>query len=175
MEQEVVTSGIETSDLERELYAESPERTDVTKDKSFWQKLSDLYFQPKSFERSGKLYESLGVKWFRKYCPNGGSFWTKRGQSSMVKGRTKENLESFIWLTKILEGVHSFGFLPFYTTMTAIDLADKDYVGAGIWTVLNLGLNLYPIMSQRYNRNKATQMLESLEERETKEMPAPYK
>lgn len=110
MKQEVVTSGIETSDLERELYAESPEGTDVTKGKSFWQKLSDLYFQPKSFERSGKLYEALGVKWFRKYCPNGGSFWTKRGQPSMVKGGTKENLESFMGLTKYLEAIHAFGF-----------------------------------------------------------------
>lgn len=177
MKQEVVTSEIglaELSDLEKEICVESPETIDITKGKPFWQKLSDWYFQPKFFEKRGKLYEALGIKWFQKYCPTGGSYWTKRGLPSMIEGRKTENLEDFIGLTKMLECVHC-GFLPLYVASTTILLTENYYVGAGIGAVLNLGVNIYPIMSQRYNRNKATQLLERLEERKTKKMPAHYK
>ncbi|GEM_PF-1766738 len=168
LELQTSTVGSEAlSGLERELYRESHGSTDVKETDSFWQRLSDLYFQPKFFEKSGKLYEALGVNWFRKYFPNGGSYWTQRGQSSMVKGRKKEDLESFVRLTKRLEGIHTFGALPFFTIIAAaISLADKAYVVAGVGVVFNLVTNLYPIMSQRYNRNKANKMLERLEERE---------
>ena len=47
------------SDLEDRLDSE-------TNGKSFIEKSTDWYFAPKSFERSGRLYEMLGVKLFRK-------------------------------------------------------------------------------------------------------------
>lgn len=56
-----------------------------------------------------------------------------------------------------------------------MDLVNKDYIGAAIWSAVNIICNLYPIMSQRYNRNKATQILEGLENREAKERFIPYK
>lgn len=177
MEQKVATSVIEVeglSNLERNLHHEFSKSIDAKKTKSLWKKLSDSYFQLESFEKSGKLYEALGIKWFRKYCSNGGSYWTRRRESSMIKGRKKENLENFVRLTKRLEGIHVCGILPFLT-MSTISLADKDYTGAGIMTILNLAINIYPIMSQRYNRNKTKQMLGRLEERGARKMPAHYK
>src|SRR3989338_6716657 len=158
-------SDIDISPLEREIYQESPKSINIEKTKSFCQEivnglnwLQGQYFRPKSFEKSGKLYEALGIKLFRKYFPNGGSWWTKRGQPSMVEGRKKENLEKFILLTKILEGMHAFGFLPCYASLTAKALEYEDYAGVGVG-ILIMGVNLYPIMSQRYNRNKANKML----------------
>ena len=105
-------------------------------------KIADMYFKPKSFEKNGKLYEVLGIKWFRKYCPNAGSKFSLTG--SLVSGRKKKDLELFNLETKRLEGVHAFGLLPLYTALTAMDLADKDYVSAGIYTALNLLINVYP-------------------------------
>ena len=162
-------SDIDISPLEREIYQESPKSINIEKTKSFWKKLDDLYFQPKFFEKSGKLYEALGIKLFRKYFPNGGSWWTKRGQPSMVEGRKKEDLEKFILLTKILEGMHAFGFLPCYASLTAKALEYEDYAGVGVG-ILIMGVNLYPIMSQRYNRNKANKMLEILKQREARKI-----
>ena len=37
-------------------------------DKTIWQKVKDWYFEPKSFEKGGKLYKSLGIKTFKKLC-----------------------------------------------------------------------------------------------------------
>ncbi|MBI5347693.1 MAG: hypothetical protein HZB66_03720 [Candidatus Aenigmarchaeota archaeon] len=174
MSEESATSTVkarELTNLESELYSEV---TANQSKRTFWQKLNDLYFEPKTFEKSGKLYEALGAKWFGKYCPNGGSYWTQKGQSSMIHGRKKGDLESFIVLTKILEGIHAFGGAPFCTTMAAIYLADKDYASAAIWGVIDIALNFYPVMSQRYNRNKTIQILDRLEEREARKTPATY-
>ena len=47
------------SDLERELYQEEVSEPD---NRRFLDGMTDWYFRPKSFERSGKLYEALGVR-----------------------------------------------------------------------------------------------------------------
>jgi len=39
---------------------------ELEKDKGIIAKIAEVYFRPKSFERSGRLYEMLGVKLFRK-------------------------------------------------------------------------------------------------------------
>ena len=41
--------------------------------KSLLGKLAEFYFTPKFFERSGKIYEMLGIKFWKKYIPNDGS------------------------------------------------------------------------------------------------------
>lgn len=48
----------ELSTLEKELVKES---TSVQPRGTFWQSLGDFYFKPKSFEKSGKIYEMLDV------------------------------------------------------------------------------------------------------------------
>jgi len=156
---------VKFSQLEKELnqksgQAKDSSRTvDTVKSKSLWQELSDLYFTPKSFERSGRLYEALGIKFFRKYCPNAGSYWTRKFKGSLIYGRTRGNLEDFVNRTKILESIHFFGALPIYGII-AYELTYFDnYIGAGAILLLNFGANIWPIMAQRYNRNKVNQIL----------------
>ena len=165
----LTTEAGELSNLERELYQEFPKEAKI-KEKG----LSDLYFKPAFFEKTGRLYEALGVKHFRKYFPNGGSYWIRKGQPCWIKGRKKDDLERFIKKTETIEAIHVLAGLPI-TAMSAMLLADKDYVAAGIFTLLNLAVNVYPIMSQRYNRNIANKILERLEERETKKAITAYR
>ena len=144
--------------LEKELMKEIT----TSQPKSYCQEFLDSYFQPKDFEKNGKLYEALGVKLFSKYWINGGSYWTQRSQYSVVRGRTKEDLEHFIATTKLLEEKHLV-ILPIYFTLIAIPLAHEDYACAAINVMLNVAVNVYPIMSQRYNRNRAIKLKERLE------------
>ncbi|MDP3728516.1 MAG: hypothetical protein Q8R18_03615 [bacterium] len=63
------------SPLERELYL-----LEVNKPKSLVQKISDVYFEPQSFERRGRLYEALGVRYLKKVIMGTfGSFSRKIG------------------------------------------------------------------------------------------------
>ena len=144
--------------LEKELMKEIT----TSQPKSYCQEFLDSYFQQKDFEKNGKLYEALGVKLFSKYWINGGSYWTQRGQPSMITGRKKENLEHFIAETKRLEGVHLV-FLPIYFTPAVVALAYENYTSVAISIILNMAFNVYPIMNQRYNRNRAIKLKERLE------------
>ena len=124
-------------------------------------KVLDLYYRPKEFEKSGRLYEALGVRTFSKYCPNGGSYWNKLLKRKIFKKRSK-SLNHFTIETKIKEAAH-VAFLPFYTHLTTEFLSVDDYLNAAIITILNIGINVYPIMSQRYNRNRALNLIDRLE------------
>ena len=159
---EQVYDRADVSELEREVSLNSEDK------RSTFEKLTDFYFKPKSFEKNGKLYEALGVNWFRKYCPNGGSWFSKKTGYSFVSGRKKSDLKSFTNLTKALEGVHAFAFFPLYTYQMIDNLSQENY-GAAAWNLAtNILINLYPIMSNRYNRNKANKMIDILEKRENK-------
>ena len=60
----------EPSELERQLNSTELDN------RSILQKAKDWYFAPKSFERSGKLYETLGIRLFKKYLLTG-EMWNK--------------------------------------------------------------------------------------------------
>lgn len=79
----------------------------------------------------------------------------------MVKGRKREDLESYISLTHWFEKIH-LAFLPVYSALTAVTLTHEWYTGAAISMGANIAVNLYPIMSQRYNRNRAMKLLERM-------------
>ncbi len=128
----------------------------------FLQKASDRYFEPKSFEKDGRIYEKLGVKIFKRAYVD---FINKHFNLGILRGRDDRSLEKCIKYTKKYERVHTFGLLPFYTAFTAFDLLDKDYVGAGVWTAFNLLINIYPIMLQRYNRGRLYNTLEQVKEK----------
>jgi hypothetical protein len=143
------------SDYERELdSAELDER-------SFLQKATDGYFYPKSFERSGKLYESLGVRTFKKYCPTG-EVWNKCLNYRDVKGNSTEDLRNYEKQTRIFEGIHVVGGIAFFA------LFGLNPIGL----LTNALINFYPVITQRYNRSRIQNIVEK---REAREMPAPYK
>jgi len=121
----------------------------------------EYYFRPKFFERSGKLYEKLGVKVYKKFVPTNGDYVNKLIKKSSPKYRfiyNKNNLEIFGKWTKIMEGSHTaIGSGLLYFTIDA--LSKGDYKFAGIFAGINAVTNVYPIMLQRYNRARVYNIL----------------
>src|SRR3989344_3148716 len=141
-----------------------PEKISQPKTKKIAKRILDFYeyyFRPKFFEESGKLYESLGIRFFTKYCPNGGSKFSISG--SLMDGKTKKDLQKLVNSTKLLEGIHLMVLSPYYSAQTLNCLLDQNYIGVTVWTSINLLANIYPIMSQRYNRNRAYKLIEKME------------
>lgn len=111
------------------------------------------YFRPKTFEQSGKLYEHLGVKLFKDYCPNGGAKF-----GSMITNKSRQGLEGFVFGTKVLESIHVIALFPFTYFMLS-ELFGGDKESSAFLALINIFGNVYPIISQRYNRNRAERIL----------------
>lgn len=112
------------------------------------------YFRPRSWEGGGELYERLGVRTIkelylgglymnklvglllrRRYRPFRGPGWPRR------------------WLrfTVVVEIGHSLVFVYMLAT-AAGRLAAGDWWGAGVALAVNVLVNAYPVLIQRYNR-----------------------
>ena len=126
--------------------------------------LSNWYFKPKTFENSGDLYEKLGIKFFKNYCPNAG---TKFSLTGKYKVQGKENLRKFINETKHSEKIHLFLGAGLAVLDTLLLYNDNiDVKTFGYLSLANAAINLYPIMAQRYNRNKAEKIMNKINMRE---------
>jgi len=143
---------------------------DAAGQKTIWQRLDEYYFRPKSFEKSGRIYEILGCRLFGKYWINGGSYWSKRWGTSIIKGR-EEYLENLVSITKDNERCHMYVFFPITAAANGLVLLAENYEGTGYlfssaFAIVNIAANVYPSMNLRYIRNKANRLLEILKERE---------
>ncbi len=155
----------ELSDLERQLFSE----TDVSLEKkSIWQKAGsvakyvlDLYFKPKSFEKSGRVYEALGVRRFKKFMFNGDymNALLRKANPNHKLIKDKSSARSWEMFTRIYESVH-VGIGSLMLSRIIDRLADGDYEGAAINTAINTVINVYPIMLQRYNRARIYKVLD---------------
>ena len=121
--------------------------------RSWWERVQDLWFAPKRFERPA-LYERLGVRLIKRYVPTGGDVVIRRYGIRIVYIRSSlDSLIAFERFTRRLEAIHELVFLAF--------------LGFSLWraltrqtTLLNLGfaivvyftLILSPALLQRYNR-----------------------
>lgn len=124
------------------------------------ERIADAYFEPKKFERNPKFYERLGVKFFKKYMPTSGDFVRRRrGAEPLITDSS--SLKKWEETTKQIEGLH-LRFAGVMTGMTAgLVLLGKPEI-AGFAGGLNVLLNGYPIMLQRYNRARIYNVLERL-------------
>ena len=132
-------------------------------------KATDIYFRPKFFEKSGKIYEWLGVKPFRKLVMGSvGRAFKAAGGGSLPgtyfigKGDDKD-IGAYETLARINEAVH----MPLMV-LASSDLASS-ITGGDIWKIVGASagvlLNGYCTMLQRYNRAKAYKILEKRGER----------
>lgn len=116
--------------------------------------LLQLWFGPKPFERSGELYERLGVRRFKRFLPFG--YHTNRlvralgARGFKVVGDEKS---AMVWVlfTMVVEALHTLAFAAFSTFMV-LDLLGGEYGRAVANLLLNLLVNVYPVMAQRYTR-----------------------
>ena len=131
--------------------------------------VTDLYFAPKKFERSGRLYETLGVRYFKRALCGLAERVIKNIKSKPTNyfigpERTITALKSFERQTRFNEVVHLFstGCLSFAAIGSA---SGGQYSLAAMWGAFDLVLGIYPVLVQRYNRariyNTIDQKLES--------------
>ncbi len=111
------------------------------------------YFDLWDFERDGRFYERLGIRWFKRFATKG-DYWNKRRRHSdpgfrnvkdfnsaiAWEARTRHN--EFVHLCSLVVGLVIMVWLYFQNESTWLLVV---FFAVLIWDV-------YPIMLQRYNR-----------------------
>lgn len=122
--------------------------------------LNSDYFHEKKWEKSGKLYEWIGINWFRKLLVWVG--WEKLNKKSNPVKKDLTALIHLYYRTKQSELGHIIIFI--------IVLGFSAFVGwkygiiESLWLfTLNIILNLYPIFLQRYNRPRLLSLIHCLQ------------
>ena len=111
--------------------------------------LISLYFSEKTWERRGKIYEHLGINFFRKLLVRIG--WEKLNKKSNPIEKNTKALVNLHYQTKKSELGHVIILLIVLGFNVLV--AFKFGVLKSLWLlILNVLLNLYPIFLQRYNR-----------------------
>jgi len=125
--------------------------------------LQEFYFKPREFEKKGKVYEWLGVRTFKKFLPTFGDYVNRfvfkpLGMPHLIN-KSNQSLQTWATMTKVYETLHLTD-VPIYSLLTIGMLAIGSYDGVAIGIGLNLAINVYPIMTQRYNRGRIHRVLE---------------
>ena len=111
--------------------------------------LSSPYFNEKVWERGGRIYTFIGVNFYRKLLVWTG--WESLNKKSNPIERDTEILKNLHYRTKQSELGHLIIFV--IVLIFNILVAFKYGFPKSLWLfTLNLLLNLYPILLQRYNR-----------------------
>lgn len=152
----------EYSQLERDVSTASKD------DKNLFKKVADAYFKPKSFERSGKLYENLGVRYIKKAIMGTiGKVFRKRGldknASTYFLGNSSDldSLREYEKGTRINELVHVPQMIGSAVGL-ARSISEDNYVAAAVLGTF-LVLNASSTMLQRYNRAKVEKIVQHKE------------
>ena len=109
---------------------------------------SDYYLE-KSWEKKVKIYEAFGINWFRKLLVIIG--WEKLNKKANTVEKNLQALVHLEYRTKQSELGHIiiFFIVLAFTIYVAITFGIKESVSL---IILNILLNLYPVLLQRYNR-----------------------
>ncbi len=157
------------SELETSVDYHSPNNVDLDDRVSFREvassylkKSADVLFKIRSFEKSGKLYKALGVKPFQKLhkYTYGAlvNFLADRDVYS-IKGNSTEVLSLQAWGTKVYEVPHQVFNVLMINSMYN-NYLDGEIGMLKFNLVGNILINVYPIMLQRYKRNRLEKVLE---------------
>ena len=118
--------------------------------------LLSSYFDEKTWERRGKIYEYLGINFFRKILVLIG--WEKVIRKSTPLEKNAEALVGLHHQTKKSELGH---FIIFFIVLAFnIVVAMRFGLMKSMWLFgLNILLNLYPVILQRYNRPRIARVI----------------
>lgn len=123
------------------------------------------YYKEKGWEDRGKIYELLGINFFRKLLLWIG--WEKLNKKSNPIEKNTKSLRHLLYRTKQSELGHIIIFVIVlgFTALVAIQYGVRE----SLWLIiLNTLLNLYPILLQRYNRPRYVRAILLSEHRETR-------
>lgn len=118
------------------------------------------WYQVRGFERSGRLYEKLGVRLFRWFVPDGDAAnrWRRRRDPTFRIIRNRPFARAFRHRTELSEKSH--------LVMLVLGGMSGWFAWALGWpgwalylTVGNVLVNLYPVMLQRYTRARLSVVL----------------
>jgi hypothetical protein len=111
------------------------------------------YFDLWDFERDGRCYERLGIRWFKRFATDG-DFWNKRRRHADPSFRKVKDFNSAIaWeaRTRRNETVHLCSLVVGLAIMAWLYRRNEVAWLVAIFFVLVIW-EIYPIMLQRYNR-----------------------
>ena len=127
---------------------------------ALWWTLPRGYFAVHPFERTGRIYERLGVTIFRRFAPNGdlANRWERRAdpQHRVIRGR--RSAAEYVRSTEQSERGHIV-----LLALGAVSAAFAWNLGWNGWawylTAGNVLVNGYPILLQRYTRSRLNAVL----------------
>ncbi|MFZ1807796.1 MAG: hypothetical protein WAU36_11260 [Cyclobacteriaceae bacterium] len=132
---------------------------------TFIKKITEAYFKPRTFEshRTGSIYEFIGIKTYKKYLPTTGDIvrrWRKIKQIKLNGTSKAQELYKYERQTRKYEWRHLIGFIVFIllTLMIERTLTLLDWF---ILIILNLLINVFPILLQRHNRIRLINILQN--------------
>lgn len=115
----------------------------------------EWYFTPKFFEKNGIIYEFFGVHIFKRFIPTFGDYMVRLTGSSLLSDGSTKSLKMYEKMTRIFETIH----VIFCIAMINL------FVARPTWSnfFMNMAINVYPIMTQRYNRMRIYRILQKRE------------
>lgn len=126
----------------------------------FAQLLPERYYRIKPCESSGRVYERLGIRFFKRFVPKG-DYVNRIIRNSEPGYRVvcdEESIVRFEIETRLAEKCHLAGlWLALPCTVYALLLGWNKFA---LWMLLpNVPLHLYPILLQRYTRARIQRVL----------------
>ncbi len=115
------------------------------------------YYSIKAFEQSGKTYEQLGIRSYKKMVLSGAR--VKQNQKRTLSlDKSSAALLNMASKMQKAETYHVIVFL--LIALTAFYALLRGYFSAFAWLLIfNIVINGYPIMLHRYNRNRVLQLV----------------
>jgi len=115
------------------------------------------YYEAKPFERTGRVYECLGIRLFKKLVRRG-PFSVFSPTLRFPKEKTVSALQGLLSEMRKAETGHALIFVFMLLVVGYVLL--NGWLDAVVWTLLfNIVINGYPIMLQRYNRIKLQELI----------------
>lgn len=142
----------------------------IAQTKRLGAELLDVYYKPKNWEKSGKIYEAVGVRRVKRYFP------TIEPLIKLVRKKTGSNVRGFSLeratlidakkyekYTRLYEAIHMVGVIAFVPSVLGIinNLIQSENIDLDFNSSIN-GLSLvncYAVMIQRYNRARIYRLL----------------
>jgi len=123
--------------------------------------LWEIYFRPKPFELSGRLYTWMGVLYFKKFLIKLArkDNKSKDGPSYLLSDRSRTGIQAYEKRTRRNELIHLVGLL-----MSAFFLLMGLWIGTAMTVpgIMVLVVNFHPFILQRYNRIRIYRLLSRL-------------
>ncbi len=115
----------------------------------------DAYHRPRAFERSGRVYRRLGVEQARRLMPNG-RYWIRLVRIFRPGYRVISGMESVRRWEQVTRGKETGHALHLVLTLPLLGVFGMRGSLATVATlaVLDVVFDVYPVMAQRYNRNR---------------------